>query len=258
MLPNRSGSNRTPPHAPFCLFLFCFCVPPRLLFRPFWPWVQLLGVFSARHSGPRGFLGFSWNLWGLSSLPLLRPLFLGREAAGFCCASLVLGFSLSPFLFCGCTLFTRKPAPVISRRQLWVISPAPRIRVRARGFCPSRTEGWSPPDSGFLTAFLCTDHRDPRTHCVLGLLCTLKGAFFLPPQARFHTHFLFCIPGVFFFWPSGPDALRLAQLQLQNEGILCTECIRCIGITCCAKFLGILTQSGPSTVCTPIQKCSNS
>ena len=29
-------------------------------------------------------------------------------------------------------------------------------------------------------------HRDPRTHCVPGLLSG-KGSFFLPPHARFHT-----------------------------------------------------------------------
>ena len=31
----RSGSNRTPPHALFCLFLFSFCVPPRFVVSPF-------------------------------------------------------------------------------------------------------------------------------------------------------------------------------------------------------------------------------
>ena len=58
---HRSGSNRTPPHAPFCLFLFSFCVPPRL-FCPFWPCVPLLAFSSGCLSGPRAFLGFSWHL----------------------------------------------------------------------------------------------------------------------------------------------------------------------------------------------------
>ena len=91
-----SGSNRTPPHAPFCLFLFSFCVPPRLLFRPFWPCVPLLGVFSGCHSGPRAFLGFS--------LDLSETFFLGREAARVFGASLVLVFLFPPcVLFCGHT-----------------------------------------------------------------------------------------------------------------------------------------------------------
>ena len=58
----RSGGNRTPPHAPFCWSLFSFCVLPRFLFRPFWPCVLLLGLFSGCHFGPRAFLGFSWYL----------------------------------------------------------------------------------------------------------------------------------------------------------------------------------------------------
>ena len=85
-----SGSNRTPPHAPFCLFLFSFCAPPRLLFRPFWPCVLLLGVFSGCHSGPRAFLGFS--------LYPSEVFFLGREAARVFRASLAL-FFFFPFCF---------------------------------------------------------------------------------------------------------------------------------------------------------------
>ena len=89
----RSGGNRTPPHTHlFCWFLFLFC-----LFRPFWPCVLLLGGFSGCHSGPRAFLGFSWNLWGLSSLAPSEALFLGREAAG-----VLLCFSCSVFFFPFC------------------------------------------------------------------------------------------------------------------------------------------------------------
>ena len=51
-----SGSNRTPPHTHwFCLLLFLLFVPPRLVYRPFWPCVLSLGVFSGCHSGPRAF-----------------------------------------------------------------------------------------------------------------------------------------------------------------------------------------------------------
>ena len=88
----RSGSNRTPPHAPFCLFLFSFfCAPPRFLFRPFWPCVLLFGVFLGV------FLGFSLSLWGLSSPPS-EALFLGRRAARVVGASLAL-FFFFPFCF---------------------------------------------------------------------------------------------------------------------------------------------------------------
>ena len=62
----RSGRNRTPPHAPvlFVLVLFCF-VPPRFLFRPFWPCVLLLGVFlGVPFWAPRVF-GILLELMGL-------------------------------------------------------------------------------------------------------------------------------------------------------------------------------------------------
>ena len=64
--------------------------------------------FSGCHSGPRAFLGFSWNLLGLSSLAPSEAFFLGREAARVFGASLVLVF-FSPLLFCGHT-FSRRPS----------------------------------------------------------------------------------------------------------------------------------------------------
>ena len=65
--------------------------------------------FSGCHSGPRAFLGFSWNLRGLSSLAPSEAFFLGREAARVFCASLVLVF-FSPLLFCfAATLFLEGP-----------------------------------------------------------------------------------------------------------------------------------------------------
>ena len=66
----RSGSNRTPPHAPLCFFPFSFCVPPRLLFRPFWPCVLLSWLFlGVPFWAPRVFRIFS-ERWGLE---LARP-----------------------------------------------------------------------------------------------------------------------------------------------------------------------------------------
>ena len=106
----RSGSSRTPPHAPFCLFLFSFCVPPRVLFHPFWPCVPLLRIFLGVPFWAPRVLGFSWNLWGLSSLAPSEALFLGREAARvlLCFSCLVFLF---PLLFCfAATLFLENPS----------------------------------------------------------------------------------------------------------------------------------------------------
>ena len=59
------------------------------LFRPFWPCVPLLGVFPGCHSGPRAVLGFS--------LDLLRPFFLGREAARVFVCFFCFVFLFPPF-----------------------------------------------------------------------------------------------------------------------------------------------------------------
>ena len=105
----RSGSNRTPLHTHlFCWFLFLFVSRRFCLFRPFWPCVLLLGGFSGCHSGPRAFLGFSLNLWGLSlRSPLPRPSSWDARRQGFSCASSAL-FSF-PLVFCGHT-FSRCPS----------------------------------------------------------------------------------------------------------------------------------------------------
>ena len=59
-------------------------------------------------------------------------------------------------------------------------------------------------------------HRDPRTHRVPGLLFG-KGAFLLPPQARFHTHFSFP-PQVFFLGGHRPDELQVASYVTSLHG----------------------------------------
>ena len=91
-----SGSNRTPPHAPFCLFLFSFCVPPHLF----------LPVLAVR---PASCVFFGVPFWapcvfGILLVLALRPLFLGTRGGRGVRVLLVLGFFFSPSaLFCGYT-----------------------------------------------------------------------------------------------------------------------------------------------------------
>ena len=48
----RLGNNKTPhTHLSLSVFVLRF-VPPRLVYRPFWPCVLFLGVFSGNRSGP--------------------------------------------------------------------------------------------------------------------------------------------------------------------------------------------------------------
>ena len=104
---------------------------------------------------------------------------------------------------------------MISRRPVRVISPAPRPS-EGQGK-PLEGGGLVPSFSGFLTAFCEPEgHRDLRTPCVPGLLSG-KGAFFLPPQARFHTHFLFSRPRFFFFVFLAFGARCASATQLQCE-----------------------------------------
>ena len=105
---DRSGSNRTPPHA--LVWSFSLFVLPRLVFcrAPFWPCVLLLE--SRRflgNSGPRAFLGFSWNLRGLSSLAPSEAPFLDARRHGCFWASCAW-FLFFPFCFAA-TRFLEKP-----------------------------------------------------------------------------------------------------------------------------------------------------
>ena len=96
---HRSGSNRTPPHAPVWFFFSLFVSRRAFCFALFGRASCFLAFFSGCHSGPRAFLGFSFNLWGLSSLAPSVALFLGREAARvFLCFSCLV--FLFPLLFC--------------------------------------------------------------------------------------------------------------------------------------------------------------
>ena len=90
------------PHTHLFLSVFVlFFVPPRLVFRLFWACVLLLGVFSGCHFGPRAFLGFSWNLRGLSSLAPSEARFWTRGGKGVS-VFFARGFCFSPSVsFCG-------------------------------------------------------------------------------------------------------------------------------------------------------------
>ena len=86
-----------------CSFFLC---PAAFLFRPFWPCVLLLGVFSGCHSGPRALL----ELTGLElATPLPRPLFWTQSGKGFPCFSCPCVFFLPLFFFIGYT-FSRRPS----------------------------------------------------------------------------------------------------------------------------------------------------
>ena len=50
------------PHTHAVVVFFLLFVPPRLVFRPFWPCVLSLGVFSGCHSGPRSVFGILLEL----------------------------------------------------------------------------------------------------------------------------------------------------------------------------------------------------
>ena len=65
----RPGSNRTPPHRVlFGRLLFSFLSRHSWFIAHFGRASFPLAFFSGCHSGPCAFLGFSWNIRGLSSL----------------------------------------------------------------------------------------------------------------------------------------------------------------------------------------------
>ena len=79
---------------PFSLF----CVPPRLLFRPFWPCVPLLGVFlGVPFWAPRAF-GILLELTGLELACPFRGPFLGTRGGKGFPVLLLPCFSFSPFV----------------------------------------------------------------------------------------------------------------------------------------------------------------
>ena len=82
-----SGSNRTPPHALVFLVLVLFLRPAAPVVSPLFGRASCFLAFSSGcHSGPRAFLGFSWNLRGLCSLAPSEA-FLDARRHGFFLAS---------------------------------------------------------------------------------------------------------------------------------------------------------------------------
>ena len=182
------------------------------MFRPFWTCVLLLGVFlGAPFWAPRVF-GILLELMGLELARPFRGPFLGtRGGKGF--PVLLLPCFFFPLLFCGYT-FSRKARPVISRRPAAGDLARPLAQVRAGGL-PYLGRRVGPLLLWDFDGRFCEPegHRDPR--CVPGLLSG-KGAFFLPPQARFHTARFcprpgFCLFFLFlFFFCFGLRGLRAA------------------------------------------------
>ena len=121
-----SGSNRTPLHAPvlFVPVLFFF-VPPRLVCRPFWPCVLLLGVFlGVPFWAPRVF-GILLELTGLELARPFRGPFLDARRQGCFCAS-IAWFLFFPPLFCGCALFLEGPPRDLAEASAGDLDPPPR------------------------------------------------------------------------------------------------------------------------------------
>ena len=204
---HRSGSNRTPPHALVLLFLVLFLLSRRACcFALFGRASRFLAFSSGCHSGPRTFLGFSWNTWGLSSLAPSEAPFLGTRGGRGVSWLLVLGLCF-PLLFCSAAshVLLEGPANGSTYGRPGALDVPPLARVRARG-SPSEGGGLVPSCFGiWLPCFVWkrvtgTLGRTASRAFLLG-----RGRFFfLPPQALFlHTRFF---PPLFFFflWPSGP------------------------------------------------------
>ena len=92
----------------FSGFFFLFVSRRFSLFRPFWPCVPLLGVFSGVPFWAPGGFGILLALMGLELVrsPLPRPFSWDARRQGF--FVLLLPCFLFPFLFCGHT-FSSKP-----------------------------------------------------------------------------------------------------------------------------------------------------
>ena len=114
------------PHTHLFGFSFSFFVSRRAFcFALFGRASCFLAFFSGCHSGPRAFLGFSLNLWGLSSRAPSEAFFSGREAARvFLCFSCLV--FLFPLLFCfAATLFPEGPPRDLAEAGRGWIAPAP-------------------------------------------------------------------------------------------------------------------------------------
>ena len=183
-----------------CVFFLFFLCPRRNWFvLPFWPCVLSFWRFVGVPFWAPGVFGFSRDF--------SEAFFSDARRQGCFSASCVL-FCFSPFRsVLRPRTFSRSPSRLSSRSGQprvgflsrkghnigW--SRPPLARVRARGSA-SRAEGWSSPVSGFLTASF-------GSHRVTGTPWAFlygEGAFYLPPQALFHTHLSFVSPPQVFFY----------------------------------------------------------
>ena len=134
--------------------------------RPFWPCVPLLGVFSGCHSGPRAFLGFSWNLRGLSSLTPSEALFWTRGGKGVLVVSLCC--FCFPLLLCFAAFSHQLEGADPSSYEAYprVVEPAPRPSEGPGSAVVRARLDTGLQFLGFFFASLCLaeGHRDPRDH----------------------------------------------------------------------------------------------
>ena len=216
-----SGSNRTPPDAQVCFFLFFLCCPAAFYCSAHFGRASCFLAFSSGcHSGPRAFLGFSLNLRGLSSLAPSEALFLGTRGGRGVSWLLFLGLCF-PLLFCSAAshVLLEGPANGSTYGRPGALDVPPLVRVRARG-SPSAGGGLVPSCFGmWLPYFVGRGSQGPRA------FLSGMGAFFVPPHRPFFTRTCFCFPPQVFFFlrerdgPRGPAWIasrNTIQCRMQN------------------------------------------
>ena len=172
-----------------CLFLLHFCPAALVFCSPFLAVRPASVVFRGAILGPVRFWDSPGTYGARACSPLLRPLFLGREAARGFCVLLVLGFCFSPsVLFCGFTLFPRRPANGSTYGRPGALDVPP----------PSPSEGWGEPLWGrrvgpflfweFVAVFVWQRVTGTLGRTASRAFLLARGRFGLPPLALFHTH----------------------------------------------------------------------
>ena len=167
-----SGSSRTPPHAPVFVVPF-FLSRLSCCFAFFGRASRFLAFSSGCHSGPRAFLGFSWNTWSLSSLAPSEAPFPGTRGGRGVFWLLVLGFLFCPFCFAASHVLLEGPPMARPTAGPGRSTSRPLARVRARG-SPSEGGGLVPSCFGIWLPFFFVWQRVTGT---LGR--TASRAFFV-------------------------------------------------------------------------------
>ena len=209
--------------------LVLFFVPPRLLFRPFWPCVPLLGVFfGVPFWAPRVF-GILLELTGFELARPFRGPFSWDARRQGCFLASCPWFCFSPFvLFRGFTRFPRRPANGSTYGRPGRSTSRPLARVRARG-SPSEGGGLVPSCFGILLPFFVWQRVTGTLSRALKFLLG-RGRFCLPPQALFHTHVFCPRPRFFFFFSFLAFEARARRGELyewssySENGISNSEC----------------------------------